>query len=50
MKISPNRLTPPWWAVVVPNHRRAVRLFEQGARDAERFIRRRIGGLLGKPI
>ena len=41
MKISPNRLTPPWWAVVVPSHRRAQRLFEQGARDAERFIRRR---------
>jgi len=41
MKINPNRLTPPWWAVVVPSHRRAQRLFEQGARDAEKYIRKR---------
>jgi len=41
MKINPKRLTPPWWAVVVPGHRRAKRLFDQGARDAEHYIRRR---------
>jgi len=41
MKIHPRRLTPPWWAVVVPSDRRAERLFEQGARDADKYIRRR---------
>ena len=40
MKIHPRRLTPPWWAVIVPSPQRAQRLFEQGARDAEKYIQR----------
>ena len=40
MKINPKRLTPPWWAVIVPSPKRAQKLFEQGARDAEKYIRR----------
>ena len=40
MKVHPRRFTPPWWAVIVPSHRRARRLFDHGARDAERLIRR----------
>jgi predicted acylesterase/phospholipase RssA len=40
MKINPRRLTPPWWGAIIPSTKRATKLFEQGIRDAERYIRR----------
>lgn len=40
MKITPRRLTPPWWGAIVPKTKRAIKLFEQGARDAERRMRK----------
>lgn len=40
MKINPRRLTPPWWGIVIPSPKRASKLFEQGVKDAERFLRR----------
>ncbi len=43
MKINPRRLTPPWWGLVIPTPKRATKLFEQGVKDAERYIRKRIG-------
>ena len=41
MKINPKRPTPFWWAVIVPKSKRAKKLFEQGAKDAEKYIRKR---------
>ena len=43
MKINPRRLTPPWWGIVIPTPKRATKLFDQGVKDAERYIRKRIG-------
>ena len=40
MKIAPRRLTPPWWIVIVPSPQRAQKLFEQGAKDAQRRLRK----------
>lgn len=41
MKINPRRITPPWWGAIVPSPERAIKLFEQGMKDAERKIRKR---------
>lgn len=41
MKINPRRLTPPWWALMIPKPKRTRQLFEQGAKDAERYIQKK---------
>ena len=40
MKINPRRFTPPWWGIVIPSPKRAAKLFEQGVRDTERYLRK----------
>lgn len=40
MKIAPRRPTPPWWGVIIPSPKRAQKLFEQGAKDAQRHLRK----------
>ena len=40
MKINPRRFTPPWWGIVIPSPKRAMKLFEQGVKDTERYLKR----------
>jgi predicted acylesterase/phospholipase RssA len=40
MKINPRRITPPWWAAIIPSSKRARKLFDQGAKDAEKYLRK----------
>ena len=42
MRINPRRPTPPWWAAIIPSSKRAQKLFEQGAKDAEKYLRKRL--------
>ena len=44
MQIRPRSLTPPWWSVVIPSMERAQRLFEQGRRDGERYLKLTLEG------
>ena len=42
MAINPRRLTPPWWGAIIPSSKRAGKLFEQGAKDTERALRKKL--------
>jgi len=42
MKINPRRITPPWWAAIIPSSKRARKLFDQGAKDAEKYLRKHL--------